>query len=40
MGCSCLTFRENEKLGHLARVSDEHQRYRSRNCIVHLRIRL
>jgi hypothetical protein len=28
------------KLGRLKRVSDEHQRYRSRNCIVHFRIRL
>jgi hypothetical protein len=34
-----LAARER-KLGRLKRVSDEHQRYRSRNCIVHFRIRL
>jgi hypothetical protein len=34
------TLTAEKKLVENARVSDEHQEYRSRNCVVHLRIRL
>jgi len=41
MGCLCRTFREKGKrASENARVSDEHQRYRGRNRVVHLRIRV
>jgi hypothetical protein len=39
MGCLCLTF-VTKVASESARVSDEHQRYRGRNGVVHLRIRL